>query len=685
MKWFVNLKTGTKLAFGFGLCLLLTATISVIALTGLARLDRIANEIAQDSLPGIEGIGQLDSHMIEFRQREYRLLLTSHQAGKQQVESDLRRDMDDIQKEMADYEKTIHQDEDRQNLEHLKTGWAGYLDLHRQLMELSRKNDLKGADALINGRMHQHFQSEVRATLDKMVEWNKHNGERLAKLASDANKSACKQAITLLAMAMVLGITAGWFTTRLIARPLAAISDTAKALAAGDVDQDIRIDTRDEVGELAHSFRSLIAYQKEMAEVAEAMARGDLTRAVEPKGARDVLGNAFASMAENLRQIIRQVSDSADNLGAASEQMAASASQAGQAAGQAAATIQQVAQGTAQQAEAVTKTAVSIEQMSQAIDGVAKGAQEQAGAVSKASAITAQMAAVIQQVAQNAQAGARGATEAARASRSGAQIVRETVEGMESIKIAASLTAEKIQEMSQRSHQIGAIIETIDDIASQTNLLALNAAIEAARAGEHGRGFAVVADEVRKLAERASTATKEIAGLIQGVQQTVAEAVSMMADSSREVEAGAVKAGEAGEALEGILRTAEAVLGQAEEIAAAAQEMAASSHELMSAIETVSAVVEENTASTEEMAAGANEVTQAIESIASVSEQNSAATQEVSAAAEEVTGQAEEVAASAQELARMAQQLQELMARFKIETDREVNVRVQRPSLKRAA
>jgi methyl-accepting chemotaxis protein len=220
--------------------------------------------------------------------------------------------------------------------------------------------------------------------------------------------------------------------------------------------------------------------------------------------------------------------------------------------------------------------------------------------------------------------------------------------------------------MGKRSDQIGAIVEAIEDIASQTNLLALNAAIEAARAGEHGKGFAVVADEVRKLAERASQATKEIGGLIKDIQQTVAEAVKAMDEGSREVEFGVVNANKAGEALSDILTAAEAVNKQAILAGEASELMTVSATELVNSVDSVSAVVEENTAATEEMAANSGEVSQAIGSIASVSEENSTAIEQVSASVEEVNVQVKEVMSSAQLLSEMAKGLQVVVTQFKL-------------------
>ncbi len=307
----------------------------------------------------------------------------------------------------------------------------------------------------------------------------------------------------------------------------------------------------------------------------ERVAEGDLTVRVEERRS-DELGD----LARSFNAFLDKVSGAIGDVAQAAKEVASGA-------GEIAATAEEMARGMKGQTDQATQVAAAVEEMTLSVAEVAHKSAETAAT----------------------------AGQAGEQARDGGQVVRQTVEGINGLCQVVSETASAVTDLGKRSEQIGKIIEVIDDIADQTNLLALNAAIEAARAGEHGRGFAVVADEVRKLAERTTTATKEVGASIQEIQTRTAAAVEGMGLGRQKVAEGVKLAERAGASLHAIVEGSQKVAGMIQAIAAAAEEQAATSTEISRSVQTIHTASRRGAEGTSQSAVAAHNLSRRADSL----------------------------------------------------------------------
>lgn len=417
-------------------------------------------------------------------------------------------------------------------------------------------------------------------------------------------------------------------------------------------------------------YRRIAATLPRLASLMTALADGDLTVEELEINTKDEMGEmaaAFNGMLKEFRVVIARIRRSSDVINIASQELSGAARQTTDATNQIAAAIQQVATEAGEQTKNTEGTVTSVQQLGEAIRQIAKGAQDQAQHVEETANILHENATHIEQVATVAHEVDDAADKTLTVAQSGGETIQSMLASMEQIASSANEVAASIEELGRHSQQIGEIVELIDGIAEQTNLLALNAAIEAARAGEHGQGFAVVAGEVRKLAEGSQQATRDIRAIVNNMQEYVEKAVEVTHVSLNEVETGTGLAGNAGEALREILMAMEETRGKAKDIVQISDLVKAASETAVAAIDNIAGITQENTAATEEMAAASDEVEQSIQQVAAISEETAASAEEVSASVEEVTASVEQVSNSARSLHEMAEALNELVARFKLE------------------
>ncbi len=255
-----------------------------------------------------------------------------------------------------------------------------------------------------------------------------------------------------------------------------------------------------------------------------------------------------------------------------------------------------------------TQVAAASSQLNSTAERIATGAEEVAAQASTVATAGEEMSATSGDIAQNCQMAAEGAQRASQSASNGAEVVEATIAVMSQIADKVQESARTVESLGARSDQIGAIIGTIEDIADQTNLLALNAAIEAARAGEQGRGFAVVADEVRALAERTTRATKEIGEMIKAIQRETKGAVAAMEQGVHQVEAGTMEAAKSGDALREILEQVNDVATQVHQIATAAEEQTATTSEISNNMQQITQVVQDTASGAHQSATAASQL-----------------------------------------------------------------------------
>lgn len=638
MDWFKNLKLAGKFTFvGVALLGLMAITVSV-GFKKLAHIGASGQAVARDDVRQGLRITEATNNMLLFRVRQVRQVLEKTSDPKSDISAlvknttEAKTAADQAVKALIENEAEA---ETLGELKQLKEGWSEYVSSTAQLSSLIEKGDFAKANEVVSDSGAKVFGERVESQIADLKSFQEKDATATIASISQEIQNATIWLLGVFGAAIVVSTFFIRYITKSIRSVTTDLIERFSSLegkcvtglgigmqkfAEGDLTFPVIPKTspseyvsKDEFGQIATIFNSLLS-----------KVQGTVI--------------SYTSAQESLSGLVGEISKSALNVNETSVNLDEASKQSG-------AASEEIAKGSEKLAQSASDVASTMDRLLSQIDQVANSSERQSEALTVASSELSTAMEAIHQVGKASQQMTNTAV-------SGNGAVQKTVIAMEEIRAQVTNSSSKVQELDEAGQQIGQIVLTIEQIAEQTNLLALNAAIEAARAGEHGRGFAVVADEVRKLAEQAGSATKEISTLISSVRSLVADTVSSITRANLQVEEGASCTTEAGAALASIVASAQTLADEANR----ASEIAVNVAKQMESVEVLASA---NKDATFAMAGSAEAVGQTASEVAAISEESSAGAQQLSASIEQAS-------ASAEVLSQMANDLTNQVMRFKV-------------------
>jgi methyl-accepting chemotaxis protein len=607
---FKNMKVRSRLVLMIGFFIVIMAFVGIVSLVLVNSVADATDEIGSNYLPAIVRITEMRRMMNRSLIAEKNHIITTEADALPAMDREVAAERAATDKAIAEAEAYMFTNYEKSEFAKIKAAWYEYIAIQDQVLALSRQGAGEEAQALSIGQGLQKF-NIVRDLNTALTENQVAAAEEQRLVASTLARNTTPTVIVVaLLFAIVLSVISGWWLLSSITRPLSGLLLGVQKVSTGELAYRIQNTSKDEFGSLAQSFDNMAENLERMVqseqnsraylentvsryvEFVGKVSNGDLKTRLdvvhnnryEDAGEDELhqLGIHLNYMVGNLAEMAQQVRETAAGIASAAAEILAS-------------TTQQIASATEQDA-AVTQTMTTVEEVRQ----------------------------TVKQTADRAKGVAETSRQSVEVSRTGQDSVSDTVAGMKLIRQRVESIAENILMLSERTQQIGEIIETVNEIASQSKLLALNASIEAARAGEEGKGFAVVAMEVRQLAEQSRDATSRVRDILNQIQQATNTAVMVTEEGSKGTESGLTLVERAGIAI----------------------------RELSTVIEGAAQAATQIAASTHQQTNGMDQLSAAMSSIKQATTQTAASTK-----------QAER---SAQDLNQMAQQMQKAVARYQL-------------------
>jgi len=663
-KFLSNINISKKMTIGFGVAVFL---LGVVLFTGLNNLSSMNDDIiliAHDRFPKTIWANDMIDAINDNARAIRNMMITDDPKIKEETYKrfDWAKELvTDRLNKLKETEKSEKGKELLQNIDNVRNN--EFFPTRQRLLKEFEAGNKEAAIQLLLGDFRT-AQNRYLKLVDDLIKYQ----NELVNLAADETQNRYQSAKILLiivgAISLLFVIVFGWVITKNIAQPVNAVKERLSQLESTDLTnldkglsllskgdlsakvekatKPLNLDRNDEVGQMAKVFDSMLAKAQSGIDSYEISREKiiQLTNELQSliKDAKDgLLDNrgddrkfegAYKEIISGFNQVldavIRPIQEGAKALEAMStgdftvritsdlkgqhRRIADSINKLGESIS---AILQEVV-------DATQATSSAASQISSSSEELASGSQELSSQVHEIASAIEQMTSTIIQTSKSTNRTADNSKHSVEVAQKGGEVILQTVDGISKIAEVVNKASEIIQELGKNSQQIGDIVQVIDEIADQTNLLALNAAIEAARAGEQGRGFAVVADEVRKLAERTTKATKEIAQMIRKIQTDTKNAVESVSEGAVVVEEGKKLASKAGQSLKEIISSANEVVDLANQVASASEEQSSTAEQISKNIESISHVTNESASGIQQIARSADDLNRLTEKLSNL-------------------------------------------------------------------